>query len=511
MLIKPHPPAAVLEKQCPVREPDRYNWEPLSLKYLAFFLNRTFGERVRVNLWHLMDRHDDEQFLQSIEQQKPAIAAFSDLDILVNEVNNLAGRIKTAFPDIWTVVGGKQSSLLKTGDRFPFRHIDFAIRGDGVAPMERIIRHRLAGTVPADIPGLVQVSETGTVAGPDEVSPRREIDAIDGIALRTIAVENHRLPDYFERHQRYPSICRDEPKTASILIGSGCPYACSVCQSPVEYGTTSSRVMLRSPESVAREIAWLNEHHGVDSIFSLESNLNLNNLRSVYDRLEMHGIHSLSFSGFVRAADVVKAHEEGTLAYLASKGLRVLSIGLDVPQGTGEDIYHKSFSLQEQSACLTICEDAGIVVLATAIASPDVDREVFAEQLELLADLPAAEIDIRLAIALRNTPYFKAMEAHLLHHPDRSELYYDRQNYRYQTIQLPGKITPDETYDLLRRFHEVYLVRRQHREYVLRMIQTHPDTAPFFQRQYRKRELELPAEIREAVCRATSSDQGARR
>lgn len=511
-LVKPHPPSAILEKQCPVPEPHRYNWEPLSLKYLAYCLTRSFGDRIIVKLWHLMNQQDDERFMRCVAEQRPEVIAFSELDILVNEVNRLAKKIKQECPGSWTVVGGKQTSLLREGDRFPFRNIDFAIRGDGAEPLARIVRHRLTGTLPADVPGLVRLSETGIVIGPDTVNPRADIDAIDGVALRTIAVENHSLADYVENCQHYPSLCRAEPRTASVLIGNGCPHACSVCQSPVEFGETSSRVLLRRPESVAGEIAWLREHHDVNSFFSLESNLNLENLRTLYGVLESYGIHSLALSGFVRVPDVVRAHKNGTLSFLASKGLRVLSIGLDVPPGSGEDIYHKSFSYQEQSECLRICEDSGIIVLATAIAGPDMDRDAFAMQLQRLANLPAAEIDVRLAIALRNTPYFKQMEGYLLQHPDRSESYYDRQNYRYQTIQIPGKITPEETYDLVRTFHEYYPVSRRHTEYIFRMVQKHPDTLPFFQRQYRKREgagqTAIPDEIKRLIDRGSHAMSG---
>lgn len=501
-LVKPHPPLAILERRCPVPEAYRYNWEPLSLKLLAYHLNQSFGARVRVKVWHLMDQLDDGLFLQGVAEELPEIIAFSEIDILVNEVNRLSKEIKSISPEIMTVVGGKQTSLLRKGDRFPYDHIDFAVRGDGTAALAELVRSWLSGQTAADLPGQAHVNGAKTVTGLDRVNPRIGINAHDMIAVRSVPIEHRATQDYITTHHYYPSIGMEEPRTASLLIGSGCPHSCRICQSPVEYGESGGRVMLREPDDAAREIVWLRERHGANNFFSLESNLNLHNLRVLYNRLETYDVHSLSLSGFVRAADVVSAHAQGLLAGLAGKGLRVLSVGLDVPSGADGDVYNKSFSYDEQMECLRICEELGIIVLATAIASPEVGRHALETHLNILAGLPVAEVDVRLTIALRNTPYYRAVEKSLLYHPDRDASYYDRQNYRYQTIQVPGGVTPEETYDLVRRFYEQYHESSKHVDYVMRMMRNHPDTRPFFQRQYRdaaKTQRAIPAELKEIV------------
>jgi len=240
-------------------------------------------------------------------------------------------------------------------------------------------------------------------------------------------------------------------------------------------------------------------------VFSLEPNLNLRHLLEVYRLLEDHTREMPAISGFIRAGDIVRGHHQGILAPLAAKGMRVLSIGLDLPIHTGRDIYNKAFTRNDMMDCLSICRDLGILVLATVIGNPDMDRAGFAEQLDLIADLPVADMDIRLAIALRNTAYYAAVEKNLIRHPAREAAYFDCQNYRYQTIQFPGKITPAETYELVHRFSEGYLLRPAHAAYVAAMVRDHPDTAPFFERQYGKAGTageHIPFEIREARAHA---------
>jgi radical SAM superfamily enzyme YgiQ (UPF0313 family) len=505
-LVKPHPPKQIMERACPLPELYRYDWEPIALKHMGRSLIDTFGDRITLRLWHLMDEQDDDRFLSAVAAEQPDIVAFTEIDILVNEVNRLAGTIKELHPDIWTVVGGKQSSLLRAGDQFPFTAIDYAIRGDGATPLAALIRAKEAGTELVDMDGLIRVATDRSVTGPNSFSPRPDLRDLDGILLRSVPIEHHPLNEYIEKRQPYPGIHPQEPKTASLFIGSGCSYACYVCQSPIEYGDTSSKVMLRDPCSVAQEIAWLRKHHGVNNVFSLEPNLNLRHLLEVYRILEDQGVDMPAVSGFIRAGDIVRAHLQGILAPLASKGMRVLSIGLDLPIDTGRDIYHKAFTHGEMMDCIKICGDLGILVLATVIGNPDMNRSCFAEQLDLIGDLPVADVDIRLAIALRNTAYYAAVEKNLILHPARDAVYFDRQNYRYQTIQFPGKITPTETYDLVHCFYEGYLKRTAHAAYVTAMVRDHPDTAPFFDRQYRKRTAtgeSTPFEIREAPADAS--------
>jgi hypothetical protein len=166
--------------------------------------------------------------------------------------------------------------------------------------------------------------------------------------------------------------------------------------------------------------------------------------------------------------------------------MRILSIGLDVPLDTRENIYNKGFSYQEMSACLEACQELGIIILATVVGDPFLTKEQFERQLAFLYGLPIADVDVRLAIALRNTPYYASVKDLLIYCPDENGAYFDRQNYRYQTILVPDKIEPTETYEAVSHFKREFFLHEQHLRYVNNMIERHPDTIHFFRRQYRK-------------------------
>lgn len=501
-LIKPHPPNEIMEQACPIPDPYRYNWMPMALKAMGSDLVRRFGDSVRVRIFHLMDDKDESDFFNNVQKETPDVVAFSEIDLLVNQVNRIAQEIKRTSAKTLTVVGGKQTSLLRTGDSFPFRRVDMAVRGDGINAMVALVRERLeSGVFPRGVKGSVETDENGLIVGGNDFSERFDISKLDLIDSHRLEIEGHPFEHYLTTHQKFPNIVTGDVRTSSLFTGTGCPHSCNFCQSPFDYGDMSRKVFLRSQHDVAKEMVWLQETHGVNNFFSLEPSLNLTNLMRVFDVLEReYGVTHLPISGFVRAMDIVRAYKSGILQKLVQKGVRVLSIGLDIPLDTQDDVYNKNFSYEDMIECLRVCNELGILPVVTIVGDPNIDSETFGKQLDTVRKLPVAGVDVRLTIALRNTTLFKLVEDKLIHHPNTDPVYFDQQNYRYQTIQVPGKIRPEQTYDLVNVFHRDFLIGSPHVTYVLNMLRRFPDTRPFFVRQYKDYEKEngkdcIPSEM----------------
>jgi radical SAM superfamily enzyme YgiQ (UPF0313 family) len=479
-LVKPRPPDEVTNKTSPLPEAYKYAWEPVALKILAYLIQSQFPE-AETTVWHIITQEDRGVFLYAVRTQKPDLVVFTELDLLVNEVNTLAGDIKRIDARIITLAGGKQSSTLRKGDVFPFRCVDTAFRG-GPGALLRYIERYLGRTKETYIEGEIKVDGSGRVSGDNSMGGRPQLDGpFDHAAMRKINVANQDMESYIGLWQSHPSILEDPVRTSPCYFGEGCPHNCVFCQSPLEFARRPAR--LCAPHETAGEIAWLTEHYRVNNFFSLEANMDLCNLRELYHALEALGIHYAAISGFIRALDIVKYGRE-PWKDLARKGLRVVSIGLDIPVDSRADIYRKSFLYGDMREALELCRACGILVLGTVVGDPDMSREEFALQLNAVKLLPAADIDIRLAIAIRNTEYYQKNKGCLVYDPDTQPEYFDRQNYRYQTIQRPGKIRPEETYALVKDFYHSFYTDENHLSYVKEMLKTHPDTLPFFKRQY---------------------------
>ncbi|MDR1909884.1 MAG: radical SAM protein, partial [Spirochaetaceae bacterium] len=434
-----------MNRVSPLTEAYKYAWEPIALKIMSGLIKDQFPG-TETEIWHLISGDDRDPFFRAVRTKNPDLVVFSELDLLVSGVNSLAEGIKNINPAIVTVAGGKQSSALRKGDLFPFRHIDAAFRG-GPGALLRYME-RMPGK--ADyIAGEIKIDERGRVCDDGAQGERPHLARpFDHVEMRKTAVANQTMESYISEWQSHPSVLEGPIRTSPCYFGEGCPYQCAFCQSPLEFDRKPA--LLCGPRETAGEIAWLMKNHGVNNFFSLEANMNLNNLREVYRVLEEgFGIPYAAVSGFIRAPDVVKAGKENLLRELVQRGLRVLSVGLDIPADSKTDVYRKSFSYGDMRESLDLCKEYGILVLGTVVGDPGRSREEFAFQLEALKSLPVADIDIRLAMAIRNTAYYRENKKYLLHDPDgpdKGRDYFDRQNYRYQTIQYPGKISPGETY-----------------------------------------------------------------
>jgi radical SAM superfamily enzyme YgiQ (UPF0313 family) len=477
--VKPHPPRDILRRRCPVPEKYRYDWEPVVLKYLAFMLKQSLpGANVRV--WHLMDEWDDRAFLRAVAAEKPRAVFFTEIDVLVNEVNRLSGRIKAVSPVTVTAVGGKQTSLLGPGDRWPFRHIDFAVAGDGVAAVLEIAGGRAQ---PDGSRFIARDAKTGLVsAAPHNPRDKALLD-LDP-AFRLIPVVNHSFDEYLASRQAMPALTGTATRTAPLLIGTGCPYRCVFCQAPRDFGPDDAGYLLRDPALVAEEMALLRREWGVTHFFSLESNMQLAHLEKIYSELEKRGIAACPVSGFVRSGDLLAAHASGLLPGLVRRGLRFVHTGIDVVLGGKTDVYRKGDSIDDIRRSLAVCRESGLIVIGTYVGNPTSGPDEFRAELEELAGLDIADIDIRLAVALRRTDYFKEVEAHLVGHPDRNKRFFDRQNYRYQTILFPGKIAPQQTYAIVRDFLRRFPAAPARLRYAADMARRFPETRPYFEARF---------------------------
>ncbi len=221
---------------------------------------RQQGHRV-----HLVDAKgqgtDLDDVCARISACAPDVLALSATTVSVTNAGRIAARLKQAFPQLVTVLGGSHVSAIPERTLAALPAIDYAIVGEGELSLFALL-DRLADGAPLDtVPGLVRRCGELIVANPR--APY--IDDLDALPAPAWDL----LPDFPHRCQ--PSLF-SYPQTpvATLITSRGCPFTCVFC----DRSTSGRKGRLHSVETVlalCRELVERGARHVIflDDLFTV--------------------------------------------------------------------------------------------------------------------------------------------------------------------------------------------------------------------------------------------------
>jgi anaerobic magnesium-protoporphyrin IX monomethyl ester cyclase len=178
---------------------------------------------------------------------------------------------KRAHPRALTVLGGPHASMAAEDCLEHIPELDVVVRGEGEYTMLEICRawdgaHDSSAL--AGVQGLVLRIDGRIRCNP----PRPPIQDLDSLPYPAF----HLIP--FEKYNfTFPVPGRGELPAVNVMTSRGCPFACSFCATPINWGR---RVRMRSPENVIREIELLKERYGIQVVFFYDDTFNANPKRA---------------------------------------------------------------------------------------------------------------------------------------------------------------------------------------------------------------------------------------
>ncbi len=351
-----------------------FRGEPLGLEELAGNLS---GHAVRI-----VDLKADPEGLESeLEDFFPDVVGITGVTCEANTMLRLAARVKKQCRSI-VVVGGIHAS----NDPAFFNHhaVDFIVTGLGKRVFAELVdfleRDREA------LPALRGVIRT---------RPGRSL-AVPRVPATGDDMVQHRPPAYHlvSRYRSHYMLEKLGINMGFVASAYGCPHGCSFC---CIHGQTGGRYLLRSTETVVRDIGLL---HDLPVIRLVDANTfgdpdrALQLARAIRDA----GLKK-QFLADIRADTVVRYPH--LLEEWQATGLRAVIIGFEETDDSGLAALNKGSKGYINDEAISILNGMGITIVGDFIISPDYGEADFER---LRTYLTTRRIDLPMVTVLTPLP-----------------------------------------------------------------------------------------------------------
>lgn len=279
---------------------------PLALHYLRGYALADPGVagRAQIEIFEPEKVRSLDALLPALREQQPDVVGMSCYVWNHAWVIEAAREIKRALPRCRVVLGGPE---LATGAAEALRaneSVDVIVRGEGEQTFRELVRAWLDERALDEVPGLAfrrgaEVLETA------RREPMEDLDQIPSPYLSG-SID-----------------CGRERRYLMLETYRGCPFKCSYCYYPKDYG---QRIHCFSLERVEREIAHIFAR-GAAGLFLMDPTFNVP-LKRARRVLEIIARHNNGAVGDLTTELRVDLIDEGFMELLAAAGFRNIEIGL---------------------------------------------------------------------------------------------------------------------------------------------------------------------------------------
>lgn len=375
-------------------------YAPLGTLYAASYL-RERGHRVA--LFDAMLAESTAEWSRSLERNRPRLAViYEDSFNYLSKMCLL--RMREAALDMIDRARGAGIPVVVSGsdatDRpeiYLRRGAAAVILGEGEVTLGELADCLLAGGSIDDVRGIAHLDEACAVR---KTAIRPFIKSLDELPLPAwdlVDVDRYRAV-WRERHGFY---------SMNIATTRGCPYHCNWCAKPI-YG---QRYATRSPEAVAREVAWLREQFNPDHLWFVDDVFGLKpGWVEEFAALVSGRGDPLPFRCLMRADQVTPVVARA----LARAGCRMLWMGAESGSQKVLDAMEKGLRVDDIRLACTLLKAAGIDVgFFLQFGYPGETWDDIEATLRLARELEPADIGVSVSYPLPGTRFYERVQAQL--------------------------------------------------------------------------------------------------
>ena len=216
---------------------------------------------------------DSDDMMAAVREFGPDVVGISSCyTIHAPQAYEIAARVKSEYSsDAPVILGGAHVSVVPK-EALGQPAVDYVAVGEGEGIITDFCDALQRGRTPEDIPGLLSLSDDGSLKG---IRERPRIEDLDSIPFpRRDLVP---LDPYLARQRLYPGDINNRriPKT-SVMTSRGCPGNCVFCAVRCTWGR---KWIGRSPANVVDEIESLVDYYGIREFDFVDDNVSVSKSR----------------------------------------------------------------------------------------------------------------------------------------------------------------------------------------------------------------------------------------
>ena len=379
----------------------RQPYPPLGALYAAAVL-RSAGHDVALH--DSMLARAEEEWARSLDRHRPAFAAvyedsFNYLSkMCLARMRQAALRMIAMARERGCTVVVAGSDATDDPEAYLAGGADHVVVGEGEVALRELLG-ALSGRAPRpvhEIDGLC-FRNGGRLVRTRPRAPLRDLEALPFPAWDLVDVAAYRA--IWKRRHRFHSM--------NVATTRGCPYHCNWCAKPI-YG---QRYAVRSPASVAREIAWLRAEYAPDHLTFMDDIFGLKPgwVEALAAALSDQG-PPLPFKCLSRA-DLL---DDGVVRALARAGCRTVWIGAESGSQKVLDAMEKGTTVEQIRAATRRLKATGIEVgFFLQFGYPGETREDVESTLDLVRECRPADVGVSVSYPLPGTGFYDRVRRQL--------------------------------------------------------------------------------------------------
>lgn len=319
---------------------------PLGLAYIAAVLEQA-GHKVEI-LDGSVGQITTDELAGEIVGRKPGFVGISAQTPTYYRAIKCAEIIKQVDQTIAVSFGGPHPTALPA-ETAREKSVDFVVVGEGEYTTRDLVNALERGGDPAKVKGLWYKDRKGE---PRFSGTRERIENLDELPFPA-----RHLLDW--KSYKASSMHYKHTPAFSMMCGRGCWFGCTFCDCSKVFGR---QVTMRSPESVASEVAHLVEKWGAREVMFWDDTFCINR-DWVVKTCELLKPFNITWSVWSR----VNTIDRELLRMMAGAGCWNISFGIEAGTQKVLDTIKKGITLEQAKNAVRWCHEAGIEARTTWI------------------------------------------------------------------------------------------------------------------------------------------------